>query len=302
MDVIKYKFKKFSKIVSKICIELQIPTYNSKFSNKIFTNMQHLFLYLIKENCNFGYRKFTEFLYDSKIQQYISLRRIPHFTTLNKFIKRIKSKLFDKIIFETKHLFSKIGTIWGADSTGFELDHASAHYCKRIDRHEPVKGFVNLNTISDLYNKIFVIVKIRKHRRHDSPDLKSMYPKIKREPFDYFVADKGYDAEYNHELIFESGKHSLISLKNKKLSISDTFGFYRKKTKREFEDGIYSQRSLTETNFSVLKRVYGVKLKARKFKTQKLELLAKIINFNLERYLKSVYLLIQRFLWISTEP
>ena len=91
MDVIPYKFKKFSKIVSKLCILGGIPAYNSKFSNKIFTNIQHLFLLVAKENTTYGYRKFVESLYDSKIPRYISLRRIPHFTTLQKFAQRLEA-------------------------------------------------------------------------------------------------------------------------------------------------------------------------------------------------------------------
>ena len=162
MDVIPYKLKKFSKIVNKLCIFGEIPIYNSKYSNRIFTNIQHLFLLVSKENTGNTYREFIESLYDSKIPRYISLKSIPHFTTLQKFAQRIGAKLIDKLIFLTRNLFKEHGTFLGADSTGMELDHASAHYCKRIDREKPVKGFVNLNVISDLYNKIILVTKIRK--------------------------------------------------------------------------------------------------------------------------------------------
>ena len=50
MRVIQYKFKKFSKIVTKLCIFGEIPIYNSKFSNRIFTNIQHIFLLVAKIN------------------------------------------------------------------------------------------------------------------------------------------------------------------------------------------------------------------------------------------------------------
>jgi len=289
MEIITYKFKKFSKIVNKLCVFGEIPLYFSKFSNKIFTNIQHLFLLIAKENTTFGYRKFVESLYDSKIPRYIGLKKIPHFTTLQKFASRIKAEIIAKLVFLCKDLFKEHGTIWGVDSTGIELDHASAHYCKRIDRIKPVKGFVNFNAISDLYNKIFVVVKIRKHRRHDCVDLQCMYPKIKNEDFDYFVADKGYDSNKNHKMVFESGKESLISMKNMDLPIHKTGGRYRKLAKRGFEFGIYHQRSLTESMFSAFKRKYGSKIKARKFKTQKVELLFKILSFNIERALHTIY-------------
>jgi len=289
MEVIHYKFKKFSKIVAKLCIFGEIPVYFSKFSNKIFTNIQHLFLLVAKENTTYGYRKFVESLYDSKIPQYISLKRIPHFTTLQKFASRLEAKLLEKLIFMTRNLFKKQGTFFGADSTGMELDHASSHYCKRIDRIKPVKGFVNLNALSDLYNKIILVTKIRKKRRHDCVDFMPMFNKIKHLDFDYFVADKGYDSEKNHKAIFEAKKHSLISLKNQKLPIRLTKGRYRKLAKRNFEYGLYTQREITESIFSAIKRKYGAKLKARKFKTQKIELLCKILSYNIERAIRSLW-------------
>jgi len=289
MDVIYYKFKKFSKIVTKLCILGEIPVYNSKYSNKIFTNIQHLFLLVAKENTNFGYRKFTEFLYDSKLPKYISLRKIPHFTTLQKFASRLAAKLVKKLIFMTRNLFKEQGTIFGVDSTGMELDHASSHYCKRINREKPVKGFVNLNALSDLHNKIILATKIRKKRRHDCSDFMPMFNKIKHLDFDYFVADKGYDSETNHKAVFESGKHSLISLKRQNLPIYLTKGRYRKLAKRKFEQGIYTQREITESIFSAIKRKYGSKLKARKFKTQKIELLLIILSYNIEKAIRSLF-------------
>ena len=288
MAIIRYKFKKFSKMVKKLCVLGEVPIYNSKYSNRIFTNIQHLFLLVAKEHTTYGYRKFIESLYDSKIPSYISLRRIPHFTTLQKFADRLSAKILNRVIFLTQHLFKKQGTFFGADSTGMELDHASAHYCKRIDRKKPVKGFVNLNVISDLHNKIILATKIRRKRRHDCSDFLPMWNKVKKLDFDYFVADKGYDSEKNHEAVFEGGKQSLISLKRMDLPIHKTKGRYRKKAKREFEYGLYTQRELTESIFSSMKRKYGSKMKARKFKTQKIELLCKILAYNIERSIRVI--------------
>lgn len=169
-----------------------------------------------------------------------------------------------------------------------ELDHASSHYCKRINREKPVKGFVNFNAVSDLFNKIILVTKIRKKRRHDCVDFIPMFNKIKHLDLDYFVADKGYDSEKNHKAVFEAGKNSLISLKNQKVPIHRTKGRYRKLAKRNFEPELYTQRELTESIFSSLKRKYGSKLRARKFKTQKIELLFKILSYNIEKAIRSL--------------
>ncbi len=291
--IIVNKFKKFSKIVDKICNFAEIPLYFRSVQKKTFTNFQHIFLLVAKEHTTYGYRMFIESLYDSKLPNYIGLKRIPHFTTLQKFASRLPAKIIQKLILLTRTLFNKQGTIWGADSTGIELDHASSHYCKRISRDKPVKGFILFNGISDLYNKIFTVVKIRKRRRHDTVDLQCMYPKIKNEDFDFFVADKGYDSERNHKMIYESGKQSLISLKNMGLPIHKTKGRYRKMAKKNFEDGIYRQRNITESLFSAFKRKYGSKIKARKFKTQKMELLCKILSYNIERSIRKTLFFIK---------
>jgi hypothetical protein len=296
MDVIKSKFKKFSKIVNKLCENGKIPKYFHHVQKKTYDNQQHLFLLVAKEHTTYGYRKFVESLYDSKIPQYISLKKIPHFTTLHKYASRLKSKIINQLIFLTQHLFKERGTFFGVDSTGLELDHASAHYCKRIDRTKPVKGFVNLNAMSDLYNKIILVTKIRKYRRHDCIDFPFMYNKVKNLDFDYLVADKGYDSEKNHKLVFESGKNSLISMKYKQLPVSKTKGHYRKKAKRTFEEGLYSQRELTESIFSSLKRKFGSKLRARKFQTQKNELLFRILAYNIERAIRFSFWILNYYL------
>jgi len=293
-EVIQYKFKKFSIIVERLCAQAHIPKYFRYVQKKTYDNYQHLFLLVAKEHTRYDYRMFIESLYDSKLPQYIGLRKIPHFTTLHKFAQRLGAKIIENLLFLTRHLFKKHGTFFGVDSTGMELDHASAHYCKRIDREKPVKGFVNLNAMSDLHNKIILATKIRKKRRHDCIDFPFMFNKVKHLDFDYLVADKGYDSNENHKSVFEAGKHSLISLKHADLPIYKTGGAYRKRAKREFEHGLYTQRELTEAIFSSLKRKYGSKLRARKFGTQKIELLLKILSYNVERAIRSSILFIIR--------
>ena len=269
-QIIINKFKKFSILVERLCAQAQIPKYFRYVQKKSYNNYQHLFLLVAKEHSKYGYRMFVESLYDSKLPKYIGLRQIPHFTTLQKFAQRLEAKILSKLVFFTQHLFKEYGTFMGVDATGMELDHASHHYCKRIDRKKPVKGFVKLNAMSDLHNKIILVPKIRKKTRHDTIDFIPMWNKVKHLDFDWLVADKGYDSNKNHQAVYEAGKDSLISLKNFDLPIHRTDGVYRKKAKREFEHGLYTQREITESIFSSLKRKYGSKLRARKFKTQKI--------------------------------
>jgi len=296
MEIIQHKFNKFSKIVNELCCSAQIPKYFRYVQKKTYNNYQHLFLLIAKEHSNYDYRSFIESLYDSKIPQYIGLKMIPHFTTLQKFAKRLEANIVDKLVFLTKNLFKKKGNILGADSTGMELDHASAHYCKRINREKPVKGFVNLNMICDIKNKNILVTKIRKKRRHDCSDFLPMFNKIKNFDFDYFVADKGYDSNKNHKAVYESGANSQIKVKNHGTkTIPRTGQSHRKRARKEHNEEIYGQRAITESIFSSLKRKYGSKLRARKYKTQKIELLFKILSYNIERAIRIVIELIRYY-------
>ena len=287
-DVIQYKYKKFSKIVRTLCEHGKIPLYFHIKANKTYNNYQHLFLLIAKEHTTYGYRKFTESLYDSKIPQYIGLKRIPHFTTLQKYSSRIKARILNKLVFLTSGLFKERGHIIGADSTGMELDHASAHYCKRIDRDKPIKGFVNLNMICDIPNRTFLTTKIRKRRRSDCIDFRCMFNKIKYLDFDYVVADKGYDAQYNHKAVYEAGADSQIKVKDYRRFSHRAGQRFRKKALKEHNPAIYGQRALCESIFSSLKRKYGAKLRARKYQTQKVELLFKIISYNIEQFTRNI--------------
>jgi len=289
MDVITYKFKKFSKIVDKLCQIGNVPLYFRYVQKKTYSNYQHLFLLVAKEHTTYGYRMFVESLYDSKIPNYINLKKIPHFTTLQKFAQRLPAIILNRLIFQTKKLF-KQGKILGADSTGMELDHASSHYCKRINREKPVKGFVNLNMICDVKNKNILVTKIRKKRRHDCSDFLPMFNKVKNLDFDHFVADKGYDSWKNHRAIYESGADSQIKVKNFG-SFSSRKGQkkYRRRALECHKTEIYGQRAITESVFSSLKRKYGSRMRARKYKTQKIELLFKILSYNIERAMRIAY-------------
>jgi hypothetical protein len=196
-QIIIHKFKKFSKIVDQLCVLGQIPKYFRYVQKKTFNNFQHIFLLVVKEHTTYGYRKFVESLYDSKIPFYIGLKHIPHFTTLQKFAQRLSANLVEKLVFLTQHLFKEHGTFFGVDSTGMELDHASHHYCKRINREKPVKGFVNLNALSDLHNKIILATKIRKKRRHDCSDFFPMWNRVRdREDYSEIRRKKSQTAPY----------------------------------------------------------------------------------------------------------
>ncbi|KGK97628.1 hypothetical protein LI82_12665, partial [Methanococcoides methylutens] len=100
-----------------------LPIYSCKYSKQTYTQHQLLTLVLFKEYLNEDYRDFVEIIeiMDS-VQSKIGLNKVPHFTTLQKFVTRIYSAFLDRIFKRTLDLFYKNGEsieVTGIDSTGF---------------------------------------------------------------------------------------------------------------------------------------------------------------------------------------
>jgi len=62
-----------------------LPAYSSKFSKKDFTLHQHAALLAVKQFLGLGYRALVAYLRDwSDLRQALGLKRVPHYTTLQK--------------------------------------------------------------------------------------------------------------------------------------------------------------------------------------------------------------------------
>jgi len=303
MDVIFNKFKRFSEMVYFLCKELELPIYNSKFSNKIYSNVQHMFLLVYRAENNFSYREVEESLYDSKIPKYISLRRIPDHSTLQKFAKRLGISFIEMLIRKSARLIKQIGNLAAIDSTGLSLDYASHHYCKRIDRKEPLKGFITLQCLADIENQTICAIRMHKKRMHDSRHLKPLFKKIKSFGFSALITDKSYDSNENHKLLIINNLESLIAIRNYgKKCIPRNNRKYRNLAKARFDFEKYRKRSRIEGIFGVFKRKYGSVLYARTLHTQKVELSLRILAYNINRVIKSVIHFFMELIRVSTNP
>jgi hypothetical protein len=279
-------FKTILDLAQQLIQSIQMPLYGDKHSQKTFTSHQLFKLMIIKSFLGLDYRRFEDFLKTSKIPEYLEMKRIPHYTTLQKFAKRQSIKDLEKMLVKFVKLHDKNIKNVGFDATGFTLSHSSKHYEKRIEKPILKKDFMKANFFYDLDNLMILGVKMRKKSRHDTKDLHSMWNKIKHLDFQDVYADKAYDANWFHELIFESGKKSKIHLKQENIPIHKTKGHYRKHMKRHQKNSQKGIRSLCETINSMIKKIFDSVIRARNWTTQKIELFFKIIAFNLERVCK----------------
>jgi hypothetical protein len=125
------RYIRMVKAIFKVCKRQNIPLYSSRYSRRDFTLWQHIAL---MQRIRKSYREYTyDFLtVADKLLEAIGLAKIPHFTTIEKFMLRIPSMLLERVIEGFILLTRK--QLFAPDSSGFSLHHASIYYALRIKK------------------------------------------------------------------------------------------------------------------------------------------------------------------------
>lgn len=304
MEIITSKFKKLADFCYDLFGEAELMLHKSKFSNKLYTQYQHLFLLIYKQFRKFTYKELLEDLSDNlTLRAYLGLNKLPDYTTLIKFAKRLPAKVFEKLIAAFSKFIKQPKKV-AIDGTGISLDNASPHYCKRIGKSYKKRPFLKLSVIVDIEQFLILQFKVRKKARHDVIDAKPMVKKLAKqfEP-DIFYGDRGYDDEKLFKIVFEElGAYPLILQKRLDVPKHRRKGRYRKETFEIFDYGEYLQRNRVETAFSIFKRKFGFSIKSKEVRNQKVEAMCRIIAYNADRLMevgKQVILIFIRITRVS---
>jgi len=289
MKIITSKFKKVADFCYELFGEAELMLHKSKFSNRMFTQYQHLFLLVYKQFRKFTYRELLEDLSDNlTLRAYLGLNKLPDYTTLIKFAQRLPNIIFEKIMIAFSKIIENPKKV-AIDGTGISLDNASPHYCKRIGKPYHKRPFLKLSVIVEIKHYLILQFMIRKKVRHDLIDAKPLVKKLAKlyEP-EIFYGDRGYDDEKLFKQVFEElGAYPLILQKRLDVPKHRRKGEYRKRTNAIFDYGEYLQRNKVETAFSILKRKFGFSIKSKEVKMQKVEAMSRIIAYNIDRLLES---------------
>lgn len=259
-----------------------MPLHNFKRSKRLYNNFVHVFLLATKERLNVSYRRFVELAAEMGFTRMLCIKRIPHYTTLQKALQRFPKKLFEQMVRECSKALNLEKVEAGVDGTGLSNRNPSFYYLNRIDG-KIVRNFTKTVLIADLNSKL--VLNVRTHSDHSNETL-DFIPLVKevRRSLLRVLADKAYDSRKNREHCWKNGLDVHIPFRKFSESRKQEFGRIskRKNAEKMFNAQAYKRRALVESVNSALKRVFGSWVCSRKPENQCKQATLKILAYNLE--------------------
>ena len=130
------RYIRMVKAVFKVCQRQCVPLYSSRFSRKDYTLWQHVALIALMQRIRKSYREYVgDYLTTTeRLLDVLGLSKIPHFTTIEKFLLRVPGTLLERVLGGFV-LLTRIGyQVFSPDSSGFSPHHASHYYALRTKK------------------------------------------------------------------------------------------------------------------------------------------------------------------------
>jgi transposase len=272
-----------------------MPLFSNKYSKKLYKQYQHMCVFLLMKKERKHYRSVIQLLEIApEVVRIIGLKRLPHYTTLQKFFRRFSTILFERILAQTARLFELSGIV-AIDSTGFSSSHASRYFMMikyRRKKHVWKEAYIKNSITADVEKQVILASRPRKDKGHDTLDF---VPLVRRTShvagITTVIADKGYDSETNHEFVRNVIKaKTVIPVRRMGRKPYKVSGRFRKEMVRKRDKKTYKKRQGIETVFFVMKAVFGDTVYSRSTRQQKKELKSICVAYNLYRYATACFM------------
>jgi transposase len=249
----------------------------------MYGNIRLAFLVCYKEKLNISYRRFVEICSENSVQRMLCIKRIPHFTTLQKFVQRTPKALFEALVRACRKLLNLKDVEASIDGTGFSNTNPSHYYMRRSieqDRRIEVKNYTKTLFLADNKTKLILNVKTFSDNTSEMTQLKTMVSEIAR-TLKTLIADKGYDSASNRKHCLAHGIKPVIPARQ----YARTRAQNREPSKRykqQLDKQTYNRRALIESVNSAIKRTLGSYVCSRRADNQQKTVTLKAIAYNIE--------------------
>ena len=275
---------------------LVLKRYAHKYSPKKFTQPQLFACLVLKEFLRLDYRKLAKLLEDAgDLAAAIDLKSTPHFTTFQKAADRLLLTVsVRRLLSETLEvarsckLLSRRSKLAALDGTGFEARHVSHYFVRRrakggqSQQETTYRRFPKAGILCDCQSHLVLAIVTG---RGPTPDVlhfrEALDDALSRMSITALLADAGYDAEHVHAYAREEcGVNTFIPPRIGRPTAKKPSGFWRRRMASRLHLTRYGQRWQVETVNSMLKRLLGSALRARRYHSQCRELRLRALTLN----------------------
>jgi Transposase DDE domain len=258
-----------------------LPAYSDPSSPKVFTQRQLLALLVLRRFLRATYRGVVEHLaLMPELREALALKKLPHFTTLQKFDARCDVEaLVNRILAHVARDLTGGSRHDGAmDSTGLETTSASAHFVARNGRKRG--RFLKVCTVVLCGLFLPTSLHIEWGPRDDHSHAKRLAAAAHRAtPLAMLWCDKGYDSEGFHEHCWD--RLGVISYAPPRMRAGQEFAGGAKRALMQQRWTGYGDRWAVETFHSAMKRTLGSTLAARTDATMRHEAALMVLTYAL---------------------
>lgn len=202
---------------------------------------------------------------------------IPDYSTINRRVNKLNIKINEKIGNDI---------IIALDSTGIKI--ANRGEWMRHKWHIK-RGYLKIHVAVDINKKKIVSLEVTSEEVHDGSRLKKLVSNAsENNDVKRVIADGAYDSKENFRYLFDNGIEAAIKVR--KNSSDRSIGCYPRKVAvlkqmknfEKWKDSVsYGYRSITETVFSSMKRMFGEYISARKYPNMVKEMMLKASLYNM---------------------
>ena len=265
-----------------MCVIARVKNTNTIRSKQMYGNVRMVFLVAYKEKLNVSYRRFVQICDENNIQRMLCIKRIPHFSTLQKFVQRTPKTLFETLVRACRKLLNLKNVVASIDGTGFSNTNPSHYYQKRIDGIE-VKNYTKTMFLTDNNTKLIMNVKTTSDHSHETNYFKPLVTEV-ASSLKMILADKGYDSKSNRDHCRKQGIE--VHIPPRKRTETRRQEKQHSKNHKElelFDKNKYDDRAIIEAINSAIKRTLGGYTNNKKQGNQQKQITIKAFTYNVEK-------------------